>query len=48
MDGRAEATTTTVDRLSKATTTRMVGAGDDEDEDGWEAANEADDGDEEV
>ncbi len=54
MDGRAEATTTTtmygrvkatmttMDGLAKATTTRMVGAGNDDEEDGQEVANEAD------
>ncbi len=34
-------------RQAKETTTRMVGAGDGDEEDGREAANKADDGDEE-
>ncbi len=53
MDARAKATTMMMvgtgennedNQRAEATTTRMVGAGDNDKEDGWEAADEADDG----
>ena len=45
MNGRAEATTTTkIDGRAEVIMGRMVGAGNGDEEDGREAANEADDG----